>query len=214
MGYGTSQNIHNLTEYVVPINSFLNVSKTFVIIENVEDIPNNASIGVTDSLSLYRTSKREDKFQESKILWLKIKTISLSYALHKVFLQLFFHKYQRSKRLGGWLCFVSFFFNRSFRRWFKKQLMWKRNDNQEPLNSNSGYRNPELGISLEHTNKYYDSVAKGRIPLWKSKGLPAQADLLYLLYLLWRGNYLLKTQSPDTIFVATWYTRGMNAFQM
>lgn len=125
-----------------------------------------------------------------------------------MFLQLFFHKYQSSKRLGGWLGFVSFFFNRIFGRWFKKQFMWKRSDNQELLNSNSGCRNPALGISLEHTSKYYDSVAKRRILLCKSKGLLAQADLLYLLYLLWKGNCLLKTQSPDTIFVATWYTRN------
>lgn len=96
LGYGTSQNTHNLIDPVFPINPSNNVSKTFVIKENLEEIPNKACRRVTDPLFLYRTSKREDKFQESKILWLNIKIIYLSYVLHKVFLQLFFHKYQGS----------------------------------------------------------------------------------------------------------------------
>lgn len=121
MGYGTSQIIHNLIDSVTPINPSNNLSKTFVIKENLEEIPSNASGRVTDPFFLYRTSKREDKFQESKILWLKIKIIYLSHALQKVFLQLFFHKYQCSIRLGRGLGFVSFFFflNRILIRWFK-----------------------------------------------------------------------------------------------
>jgi len=109
LAYDSSQHINNFIDPVFPINLSNNVSKTFVIKENLEEIPNNASGKVTDSLFLYRTSKGEDKFEESKILWLNIKIIYLSYALHKVFLQLFFHKYQCSKRWGEGLGFVSFF---------------------------------------------------------------------------------------------------------
>lgn len=203
LGYSTSQNIHNLTQHVVPINSFLNVSKTFVIIENVEDIPNNASIGVTDSRSFYRTSKREYKFQESKILWLKIKTISLSYALHKVFLQLFFHKYQCSKRWGaGWVLFPFF-----LARFLGNGV--KTNSSEKEMI----IRNPWiliLDLEILHWAFHWNTqvnvmiqLQKGRLPLCRSKGLPAQADLLYQLCLLWKSNYLLKAQSPDTIFVAT-----------
>lgn len=61
-----------------------------------------------------------------------------------------------------------------------KTIYIKRNANPEPLNSNSGYRNPALGISVDHTSKSYNSIAKGRILLWKSRGLPACVDLLYL----------------------------------
>lgn len=154
---------------LIPINPSNNVSMTFAIKENLEEIPNNASRRVTDSLFLYRTSKREDKFQESKILWLKSKIIYLSYALHKVLLQLFFHKYQCSKRLGGRLGFVSLFFSRILTRWFKKQVIWKRNDDQEPLSSNSGSRNPALSISVEHTGKHYDSIAKVEFLCGKAK---------------------------------------------